>query len=262
MRTYREVIQQSDFGELLVDGHVPQQWDHVFASVQSLSEERLKQIFPEHFDVLVIDEFHHAEAPTYRRILDYFQPKELLGLTATPERGDGVNVKNFFDGRVASELRLWDALSLQLLSPMHYFGVDDGTDLTRLKWSRTKKDYQVGELTEFYIKQGQERTKFILTELDKRIDVAQMKAIGFCVSVAHAKFMAEQFNDLGVSAVAVTGESSAAVRRAAIEDLREGRIRAIFSVDIFNEGVDIPAVNTLILLRPTQSPVLFAQQLG
>lgn len=261
-RTYREVLGSSDFGELMVGGNEPTKWDFVFSSVQSLKRNRLEQLKPDYFDVVVVDEFHHAEAPTYRRILEHFEPVELLGLTATPERADGENVQKYFDYRVAHELRLWDALHLQLLAPMHYFGIADQTDLRSLSWDRSKKDYKTTELSDFYIKAGEKRTRLIINELDKRIDVNQMKAIGFCVSIAHAHFMAEQFKAKGIAAVAVSSEQSQAERERAIQDLAEGRKQIIFAVDIFNEGVDIPSVNTLLLLRPTQSPVLFVQQLG
>ena len=262
-RTYREVVSSAGFGELLLSGVQPAQWDHVFASIQSLNSKRLAQLAPDHFEVVVIDEFHHAEAATYRAVLDYLQPRELLGLTATPERGDGENVQKYFDYRVAHELRLWDALRLQLLAPLHYYGVDDDTDLTSLTWNRGKKDYQASELSEFYIKAGEKRTRFIINELNRRIfDLSEMKALGFCVTIAHAEYMTEQFNLFGIPALAVSSKLNVGERRRAIEQLREGTIKIIFAVDIFNEGVDIPAVNTLLLLRPTQSPVLFVQQLG
>lgn len=262
-RTYREVLQASDFGELLVGGSEPHHWDHVFASIQSLHGERVTRISPEHFEVVVIDEFHHAEAATYRKILDYLQPRELLGLTATPERGDGHNVQKFFDYRVAHELRLWDALRLQLLAPLHYYGVDDNTDLTSLTWVQGKKDYKASELSELYIKAGEKRTRFIINELNRRIfDLASMKALGFCVSIAHAEYMAEQFNAFGIPSLAVSSRLTTQERQKALSQLRDGHIKIIFAVDIFNEGVDIPSVNTLLLLRPTQSPVLFVQQLG
>lgn len=262
-RTYREVLKDADFGELLVDGTEPRRWDFVFASVQSLNSTRLEKLAPDQFDVVVIDEFHHAEAPTYNALLSHFEPDELLGLTATPERGDGKNVQQYFDYRIAHELRLWDALRLQLLVPMHYYGIADGTDLSSLTWNRGKKDYNTNELSEFYIKSGEKRTHFILNELDKRIfDLSEMKAIGFCVSIAHAEHMAQQFQHFGIPAQAVTSKLTSSERAEAIQQLESGAIKALFSVDIFNEGVDIPAVNTLLLLRPTQSPVIFLQQLG
>ena len=262
-RTYREVLTDPSFGELFVGGQRPQDWDFVFASVQSLKQSVLDQLPAKHFDFVVIDEFHHAEASTYRRLLDHLEPQELLGLTATPERSDGENVQKFFDYRVAHELRLWDALHLQLLTPMHYYGISDGTDLTGLTWNRTKKAYDAAELSDLYVHAGEKRTKFIINEIQKRVlDISQLKALGFCVSVAHAEFMAAQFNAFGLPARAIHGGTSPAQREQAVADLRNGELKTVFSVDLFNEGVDIPELNTLLLLRPSQSPVLFIQQLG
>lgn len=137
LRTYREVLDDASFGELLHAGQDPQEWNHVFASVQSLNVRRLEQLAPRHFDIIVIDEFHHATATTYQRVIDHFTPRELLGLTATPERMDGLNVQDeFFEGRIAAEMRLWEALENDLLCPFHYFGIPDGTDLTNLGWQR------------------------------------------------------------------------------------------------------------------------------
>lgn len=263
LRSYREVLKEPDFGELLVSGEVPHRWNHVFASIQSLTSDRLNKLTADHFDVIVVDEFHHAEASTYKRLLTHFQPSELLGLTATPERGDGLNVEAFFDYRVAYELRLWDALQLQLLTPMHYFGINDDTDLSGITWSRSAREYNLAELGEFYIKAGDRRIKLILSELQKHIfDLDAMKALGFCVSVAHAEYMAERFKHFGIPAAVVSGETPMSDRNAALTNLRAGNIKVIFSVDVFNEGVDIPEVNTILLLRPTQSPTIFLQQLG
>lgn len=261
-RTYREVLGDAAFGELLVDGQRPRDWENVFASVQSLKKPILDRVDPDHFEVVVIDEFHHAEAATYRRLLDHFRPVELLGLTATPERADGENVQKFFDYRVAHELRLWDALQLQLLTPMHYYGIADGTNLSELSWSR-KTGYDVNELSELYIRAGVKRTRFIIQELEKRFfDLSTVKAIGFCVSVVHAQFMADQFSTSGIPARAIHGGTPTHEREAVIADLRSGKLKAIFSVDLFNEGVDIPEVNAVLLLRPSQSPVVFIQQIG
>lgn len=262
-KTYREVLKEPSFGELLATGSTPKNWNHVFAMVQSLNAARLDQIAADHFEVLTIDEFHHAEAPSYRRVMNHFEPKELLGLTATPERGDGENIQKFFDYRVAYELRLWDALKLQLLSPMHYFGINDETDLTTVEWSRKSRDYDITALGDFYVKAGQKRIELILRELNKRLfDLNTMKALGFCVNIAHAHYMAKQFNDYGLPAIAIDHHMSPQQRANAILKLKAGEVKILFAVDIFNEGVDIPSVNTLLLLRPTQSPTVFLQQLG
>ena len=138
-RTVR-CLSDGDFGELYVGGARPERWRHVFASVQSLTAYGVENMPPDAFNVVVIDEFHHAEARTYRRIIDQLRPGELLGLTATPERSDGTDVRSFFDGRIAAELRLWDALGADLLCPFHYFGVADGTDLRDVRWIRGRYD--------------------------------------------------------------------------------------------------------------------------
>jgi superfamily II DNA or RNA helicase/HKD family nuclease len=259
-RMYQEVLSDATFGELLVGGEQPTKWRHVFASVQSLSTDRLSVVSPEHFDVVVIDEFHHADAASYRRLLDHARPIELLGLTATPERGDGVDVRDYFDGRVASELRLWEALEQNLLCPFHYFGVYDGTDLDELGWKRG--GYDLAGLNSVYTG-NDARTRIVLKELrDKVDDVAGMRALGFCVSVEHARYMAETFAAAGFSARAVWVDTAPAERAAALRELRNREINIIFTVDLFNEGLDIPEVDTVLFLRPTESATVFLQQLG
>ncbi|BBZ32967.1 DUF3427 domain-containing protein [Mycolicibacterium confluentis] len=259
-RMYQEVLTDPTFGELLVGGDQPTQWRHVFASIQSLTDGRLSTIEPDHFDVVVIDEFHHAEAPSYRRLLDHIAPMELLGLTATPERGDGTDVRAFFGGRVAAELRLWDALEQNLLCPFHYFGVYDGTDLEKLAWRRG--GYDLARLSEVYTADDA-RTRIVLDQLrDKITDVGSMRALGFCVSVEHARYMAEKFVAAGIPARAVVGLDDSADRREALEALRSRDINVLFTVDLFNEGLDIPMVDTVLFLRPTESATVFLQQLG
>jgi superfamily II DNA or RNA helicase/HKD family nuclease len=260
LRTYREVLADGAFGELYVGGERPERWRHVFASVQSLSAYGIERLPADAFDVVVVDEFHHAEAATYRRILDHLRPVELLGLTATPERADGVDVRDFFGGRTAAELRLWEALEADLLCPFHYFGVADPTDLSQLEWRRG--DYDTAAL-ERVLTADDVRVRVVLRHLrDKVADVTQMRALGFCVSVAHARFMAERFEAAGIPARAVTGDTPAAERRAALSALQTREVNVLFAVDIFNEGVDLPDVDTLLLLRPTQSATVFLQQLG
>lgn len=261
MRTYRDVMQDGSFGELYVGDHKPQEWKHIFASVQSLSSLGIEQLEPDFFDVVVIDEFHHAMAPTYRRLLDYLQPQQLLGLTATPERGDGVDVaKQFFDGRTASELRLWDALDADLLVPFHYFGVSDDVDLSQLEWKRG--NYDTTQLSALYTGNDARAAKVIRELRDKVTSTAQMRAIGFCVSVQHARYMAEVFNRAGIASVAVDGTTDNNDREEALRRLGLREINCIFSVDLFNEGLDLPQVDTILLLRPTQSATIFLQQLG
>ncbi|MGH3439822.1 MAG: DEAD/DEAH box helicase family protein, partial [Sciscionella sp.] len=259
-RMYQEVLTDATFGELLVDGEQPSKWRHVFASIQSLSAGRLSSLRPDHFDVVVIDEFHHAEAASYRRLLNHVRPIELLGLTATPERADGVDVREFFDGRVASELRLWEALEQNLLCPFHYFGIHDGVDLDDLQWKRG--GYDLAALSNVYTG-NDARTRIVLKELrDKVADLGVMRALGFCVSVDHARYMAEQCVAAGVPARAVWAETPSVERHAALTALRNREINIIFAVDLFNEGLDIPQVDTVLFLRPTESATVFLQQLG
>ena len=260
LRTYREVLADASFGELYVGGARPERWRHVFASVQSLTAYGVANIPADAYDVVVIDEFHHAEARTYRRILDHLRPQELLGLTATPERADGTDVRSFFDGRTAAELRLWDALGADLLCPFHYFAVADGTDLRDISWKRGR--YDEDELSTVYTG-NHARAAIVLKQLaDKVLDPGAMRALGFCVSVAHAEFMATCFNTAGVPARAVSGGTPAAERAQALTDLRERRVNILFAADLFNEGLDLPEVDTVLFLRPTESATVFLQQLG
>ncbi|PJM94931.1 helicase [Streptomyces sp. CB01373] len=261
LRTYREVLDDASFGELLHSGQDPRDWNHVFASVQSLDVQQLEQLAPDRFDIIVIDEFHHATATTYRRVIDHFTPKELLGLTATPERMDGLNVQDeFFEGRIAAEMRLWEALENDLLCPFHYFGVPDGTDLTNLGWQRGS--YTDQELGNLYTG-NHARARIVVKQIrDKVSNPEAMRALGFCVTKAHAHFMADFFREAGFNAVALDSDSPADTRAQALSDLRGGNLQVIFSVDLFNEGLDIPDVDTLLLLRPTNSATVFLQQLG
>jgi superfamily II DNA or RNA helicase len=259
-RTYQEVLGDASFGELYVAGSRPERWQHVFASVQSLTNYGVEQIPPDAFDIVVIDEFHHAAAATYRKILEHLTPKQLLGLTATPERADGLDVRSFFDGRTASELRLWDALGQELLCPFHYFGIADGVDLSHVAWRRGR--YDEAQLANLYTG-NDARARIVLTQVrDKLADVSQMRALGFCVSVAHASYMAQVFTDAGIPSLSITGATSQLVRDRALEDLRARRVNVIFSADLFNEGLDLPDVDTVLFLRPTESATIFLQQLG
>ncbi|GAA1711593.1 DEAD/DEAH box helicase [Kribbella yunnanensis] len=260
LRTYREVLNDASFGEEYFSGARPERWEHVFASVQALSNYDVTTLPAQSFDILVVDEFHHAAAKTYQKLLDHLEPVELLGLTATPERTDGFDVQSYFGGRTAVELRLWDALSEDLLCPFHYFGIADGTDLADLQWKRGRYDEQ--ELEGLYTGNDR-RAAIVLRELkDKLTDVHAMRALGFCVSVAHAEYMAKVFNDAGIPALAVSGRSQTADRDRALRDLKDRRLNILFAADLFNEGLDLPQVDTVLFLRPTESPTVFLQQLG
>ncbi|WP_326964854.1 DUF3427 domain-containing protein [Arthrobacter sp. PL16] len=261
LSTYRTVMQDGAFGELYVGDNKPTQWNHVFASVQSLASRGIETLESDSFDVVVIDEFHHAMAPSYRRLINHLRPQQLLGLTATPERGDGVDVaQQFFNGRTASELRLWDALDADLLVPFHYFGVSDDVDLSQLEWKRG--NYDVGQLNRLYTGNDARAAKVIRELRDKVTNTDDMRALGFCVSVQHAHYMAEVFNRAGIRSLAVDGGTDEAARALALALLRDSTINCLFTVDLFNEGLDLPQVDTVLLLRPTQSSTVFLQQLG
>ncbi len=222
LRTYRETVAGGSFGETYVGGTRPERWRHVFSSVQSLAAYGVDRLPAYHFDVVVIDEFHHAAAPTYDRLLDHLGPIELLGLTATPERGDGVDVRALFGGRTAYELRLWDALAADLLVPFHYFGVADDVDLTSIEWKRG--GYDVVALERLYTGNDARAAKVLRELRDKVTDVGRMRALGFCVSVAHAEYMARVFRDAGIPALAVSGETHMASRAEALDLLRRGDV--------------------------------------
>lgn len=260
LNTYREVLADGGFGELMVGAYRPQHWRHVFASIQSLNADRLAEFPRDAFEVVVVDEFHHAEAASYRRLLEHVEPKELLGLTATPERADGIDVRDFFDKRAAYELRLWDALDADLLSPFHYFGIADNTDLSTVDFRSGR--YDVGQLSGI-LTGDDARTRLILKELQRKVAAPHsMRALGFCVSVAHAQYMAQKFTEAGLPSRAVHGTTPRDERRQAVRDLTERKVVALFTADLFNEGIDIPAVDTVLFLRPTESSTIFLQQLG
>jgi superfamily II DNA or RNA helicase len=260
LATFRYALRDASFGEKWVGGARPTRFEHVFASIQSLTASDLDALPPDHFDVVIVDEFHHAAAASYRRVLEHLTPVELLGLTGTPERSDGLPVLQWFDDRIAAELRLWDAIDQQHLAPFVYFGVHDGLDLQRIPWRRGR-GYDVAALSAAYTS-SDAWARLVVHQVAEHAEPASMRCLGFCVTIDHARFMARHFNHHGIAAVAIWGNSPRAEREAALRDLAEGRVRAVFSVDLFNEGVDVPAVDTVLMLRPTESPTLFLQQLG
>jgi len=256
---FRAVLRDGSFGEKWTGLETPTQSNHLFASVQKLSRVDLESLNHDGYDVLILDEFHHAEAPTYSRLLEYFRPRLLLGLTATPERSDGRSILDWFGGHVAAELRVWDALERGLLAPFQYFGVHDNTDLQSLVWRR---GYDVAELEGVYTG-NHVRAALVLQQLRDIVpDPTSMRALGFCAGVGHAHFMASEFRRAGLQAEVVVGETPVEQRREMVQALRSGRVQVLFTVDVFNEGVDLPEVDTVLLLRPTQSATVFIQQIG
>ncbi|WP_426509630.1 DUF3427 domain-containing protein [Dactylosporangium sp. McL0621] len=261
LATFRQVMRDFTFGELWVGGARPTAFEHVFASIQSLAAAGREHLQPDHFDVIIVDEFHHAAAASYGFIMEELEPRQLLGLTATPERADGLPILHWFDDRIAAELRLWDAIEQHRLVPFMYYGIHDGVDLRDVPWRRGH-GYDDTALTNVYTS-NDAWVRFVYQQLAAHVDdVATVRCLGFCVSIAHAKYMAAQFQKLGVAAIAVVGTTADADRRAALRQLEDGTVQVVFSVDLFNEGVDVPTVDTLLMLRPTQSATLFLQQLG
>jgi len=261
LATFRHALRDPAFGELWVGGQRPRAFEHVFASIQSLNAAGFSHLAPDHFDVVIVDEFHHAAAQSYKTLLEHITPVELLGLTATPERSDGLPILELFGGRIAAELRLWDAIDQQRLVAFAYYGIHDGLDLREIPWRRGR-GYDAEKLSNL-VTGNDVLARLVLKELDRRVgELSKLRALGFCVSIEHARFMARAFSAAGVPAVAIWSDTPESERRAALRDLAERRVAVVFSVDLFNEGIDVPAVDTLLMLRPTDSPTLFMQQLG
>ena len=263
--TFRAVLKDPNFGEMFVGKYKPDSLGALFISIQTFNSQNFTEKTSEdYYDYIVVDEFHHAAARTYQRLLEYYQPKILLGLTATPERMDGKSVLTYFNNRIAAEIRLPEAIDRKLLSPFQYFGVTDTVDLDSLKWSAG--GYDKGELTNIYTFSGivaEKRADMIVNSLLRYVtDIDTVKGLGFCVSIEHAKFMSNFFNERGIPSMYLTGMSPDEERKNAKDDLVSGRVKFIFVVDIYNEGVDIPEVNTVMFLRPTESLTVFLQQLG
>ena len=265
LNTFRQVLRDANFGEMLTGNDIPERLDYLFVSIQSFNSKDLTaRLGRDFYDYIVVDEFHHAAASSYQKLLEYFQPKILLGLTATPERMDGRNVLEYFNNRIAAEIRLPEAIDRKLLCPFQYFGVADGTDLSTLKW--TKGSYDKTELSNLYSinrAAAGKRASLIVKSLETYLsDIDETKGLGFCVSVEHARFMEEYFNNSNIPSMSLTGDDSEEKRNTAKQRLVQGEVKFIFVVDIYNEGVDIPEVNTVLFLRPTESLTVFLQQLG
>ena len=230
--------------------------DVLCASVQTLGKaEHLERFAPQHFDYVVIDEFHHAAASTYRRLLTHFAPSFLLGLTATPDRTDQSDILSLCDDNLVYSCHLFAGIQAGLLSPFHYHGIqDESVDYREVPWRNGRFD--IDQLSTKLATLA--RARHALREWRSK---AQQRTLAFCVSTRHADYMAEQFTRAGVPAAAVYGGSTLG-RAQALEELHAGKLQVVFSVDLFNEGVDLPSIDTVMMLRPTESKVLFLQQLG
>ena len=261
--TFRHVLRDESFGEILAGGRDPAGFDHLFTTVQSFNGRGLLERFgAERWEYVVVDECHHVPAPSYQAFIEHIRPRILLGLTATPERSDGSSLLPDFDDHIAAELRLWHALERQLLVPFEYYGLHDGIDLSAARWSRGT--YAMEDLERLYTGNDR-RAELVAEQLRRRVGgdgLSRMRSLGFCVSVAHADFMARKFRELGISALAVHGTTQDRDRIRAPRALETREVNVLFTCDLYNEGVDLPFVDTLLLLRPTSSPTLFLQQLG
>ncbi|NEZ47754.1 DUF3427 domain-containing protein [Clostridium niameyense] len=257
--TFKRLVKNKDKTTGLLTGSKKEEnVDYLFSTIQSMNN-NLDKFNPYEFEYIIIDEAHHASSPSYKRVMSYFKPKFLLGMTATPERCDAESIFEIFEDNVALEIRLSEALEQNLIVPFHYFGITDieGIDLSSVDINNVHeltKRLKVNERVDFIIN----KMNFYGHEGDK------CKCIGFCVSIEHAKYMAQEFNKRGINSVYLTGENSPEERELYIKNLESenNELEVIFTVDIFNEGVDIPSINLVLMLRPTNSPIVFIQQLG
>ncbi len=259
-RVFREVLGLKGFGELWVDGLRPEDGRHVFASIQSL--DRADALVPDHFQHVIVDEVHHAAAKTYDDLLKHLRPRELVGLTATPERADGRVFETHFPRPYVGNLRVWDAIQQQVLVPFRYFVLDvDGVDLSDARW--VAGGYVDSDLSRRLITARDFWVRAVARAVSEHVGRKQeVRALAFCVDKAHARVVAEELCKLGLPARALTADTPDEERRRAKDDLAGRRIQVLCVVDLFNEGVDIPDVNTLFLFRPTESTTVFLQQLG
>jgi superfamily II DNA or RNA helicase len=266
LSTYRSVLQDANFGTLWVGGNRPQdasEYEHLFVSISMFNsrfEEFFAKLDADYYDYIVIDEAHHSQANSYRKLFDHFTPKLLVGLTATPERMDGQDLRPDFGGRISAEIRLPQALQAGLLTPFQYLCISDDTDLSdESLWSGQK--YNTERLADKLC--AKMRAKLIVDALHKYLaDEYTCRALCFCVNKRHADFMAEQLSLYGFNAKSLTSDTPTDERKQLAKDLRDGTLHYLCVVDIFNEGVDIPEVDTVLFLRPTESLTIFLQQLG
>lgn len=258
MRTFKSLFNKNIKMGLYSGSHQEMNADFLFSTVQTISKtEHLRKFAPNHFDYIVIDETHRAGAASYNNILEHFTPKFLLGMTATPERTDGLDIFKMFDYNIAYEIRLHRAMEEEMLSPFHYYGV---TDLTI-------NGEEIDDKTDFNRLTSNERIKRILEKATLfGTDDGVIRGLVFCSSIDECKTLSQEFNLRGFKSLSLTGENSEEERAAAIRKLESknliDKLDYIFTVDIFNEGIDIPCVNQIIMLRPTQSAIIFVQQLG
>lgn len=256
-QSFENIIPNKTFG-LFTGNKKEKEKDYLFSTIQTMSL-YFQEFEKNEFDYIIIDEAHHATSPTYKKVIEYFKPKFLLGLTATSNRMDGNSIYEIFDENIACDIRLNDALEHDLIVPFHYFGISDIKSIDYENVDLTKIDVLAKLLS------VNKRVDYIIEQMSFYSFVgAKRKAIGFCVSKEHGTFMSEEFNKRGINSVFLSSEDSVSNRVKCIEKLEDDNdsLEVIFTVDIFNEGVDIPSINTVLFLRPTNSPIVFIQQLG
>lgn len=260
---FRGILKDQNFGDAFYGQNKPAKFDHLFMSIQMFSSQKFHlQTEADYYDFIIIDEVHHGAADSYQKLLSHYKPKILLGMTATPERMDGLDIKKYFDDAIASEIRLTEAINRKMLVPFQYFCVTDPVSAAGMRFENGK--YVVEDLNEAYIGNKDRLTTILKAIRDYAPTIEKIKGIGFCASQEHAKYMADRFNEVGIASEAIISNSSLSSeeRKIEIDRLEKGENKFIFSVDIFNEGVDIPSVNTVLFLRPTESLTVFIQQLG
>ncbi|AVN60994.1 DEAD/DEAH box helicase family protein [Mesoplasma florum] len=255
IKTYRHVLENNQFGEVMYDGSInSDKPTHLFATIQTLST-RLDKFKPNDFDIIVYDEAHHIAANTFDKVFNYFKPQQILGLTATPEREDNKDIKSYFDDEYATELRLWDAIDQKLLCPFDYYCIDDSN--TNLQGVDLNSDKDI-----FKVVNTDSRNELLFKTIEKYLGIyARPTALIFCVTVEHAINISNYLNSKNLKAEALTSQNTKD-RKRILHEFSTGRINYLCVVNIFNEGVDIPEINTIILLRPTNSKTVYLQQLG
>lgn len=265
MSRFRAILRDNNFGEIWDGDSQPKEFSYVFASIPTLNSRKndlVDKIEPHYYDYIVIDEVHHAAAESYQIVFSHFAPKVLLGLSATPERADGITILDNFNNRIAAEIRLPEAINRQFLCSFHYFCIKDTdeVDYSKVTWRQGK--YAIDELVNLYKRAATERLRTIIDSLSRYLnEPTKAKAIGFCVDIEHANHMAASFREAGYNAMAITSKEPDEVRNSVRAKLREGGLY-IFTVDLYNEGVDLPEIDTVLFLRPTESATVFLQQLG
>ena len=258
--TFRTVLNDPNFGDMWYGGHEAASYSHLFAS-KDLLNNRIDQLsLPEdYYDYIVFDEAHHIVADSYQKILRKFKPKVLLGLTATPERMDARDITVYFGRHISAEIRLDTALNNRLLSPFHYYGITDAVDLSEVRWERGH--YVPAELSKVYTANDQ-RTGVIFRKIEEYLpNYRDVRALCFCVDREHAKYMNAKFTLAGLKSDYLVTDN-AQDRHVKVKSLVQKKINYLFVVDMFNEGVDIPEIDTILFLRPTESLTIFLQQFG